>query len=97
MQYLLFTGKNCAACPVMKKNMIDAGMSYIEIDVDTIPGRDLAKEWHIQSKPMLAVVDMKRLNENKSKFGMLINTYSGALPVSELNKIKKEFDIQKAL
>lgn len=91
MQYLLFTGKNCAACPVMKKNMIDAGMSYIEIDVDTIPGRDLAKEWHIMSRPTLAVVDMSMI-DTKSKKGIPIRTFIGAYPVSELHQIMKDYD-----
>ena len=97
MQYLLFTGKDCPACHRMRENMIKAGMTRIEIDTDTIPGKDLAREYYVKSKPTLVVVDMRSDILPQMRIGKPIQSFVGSYPVSELQKIMKQFSISEAL
>ena len=77
--FILFTGKSCPACATMKANMAKAGIEYEEINVDTNDGMKKAMEYHVSSLPTLAI---KKID------GVLKATHPGALPVSELEKIK---------
>ena len=64
MKTLIFTGKNCKACKIVKHELATAGIPYIELDVESHEyveaaggsGVDLQQRWKILNLPTVVKV-----------------------------------------
>jgi glutaredoxin len=82
MRVLLFTGKNCPACGVMKKNLKKHNIYYEEIDVESQAGRKLSAMCHIKGIPMMFLFDGD----------IPIKGFTpGVIPERDLEKIKEKY------
>ena len=81
MRVVLFTSKNCKACPAMKANLKKAEIPFSEVDVESKTGLVKAAQLRIMHLPTLFLFD----ND------IPIKSFMGALPFSEVMKIKNKY------
>lgn len=76
IKILKFSAPWCGPCKVLEKNLKEAGVSYIDINVDEDDSEKLIKEYGIKSTPTLI----------KIKNNITIDRYNGVLSVEQLKK-----------
>lgn len=97
-KFLLFTSRSCKHCPQMKQNIGKAGMTYIEISMDTEPGKKLVKDWNqkygftAKSLPLLVETSLTELSPGIMDYKPL-NSYIGLMPLGTLTMIKEGLQI----
>lgn len=91
---LLFTGQNCKACHPMKAHVIEAGLTYFEIDIASKEGNKLAREFSVQSIPVLIFgnIDpiMNQQNQGAPVKFTPIKSLVGLYPVVNIKEVMRE-------
>lgn len=64
---ILFTSKECGACPPMKKLLKKAGVKFKEVSVDTTRGDKLADKHKVERLPSM-VIDGKLVEDTNKWF-----------------------------
>ena len=74
MNLLIFSAPWCVQCGALKTNLKEAGISFDEVNVDTLFGEELATKYNIRGLPTTIFTD---------KEGNVIKTLVGVKPSKE--------------
>jgi glutaredoxin len=62
----------CVGCKVVKKQLSDKNINYIEVDIGSSEGLVLAKQNNIKSIPVVFVNDVKFVGSNPATISAII-------------------------
>lgn len=81
LRAVLFTGKDCRACPTMKLHLKKSGITYDEIDIGKKENAAIAAKLGIRSLPTFFLFDE----------AVPLKSFVGIVPMDQLLKIKHKY------